>query len=137
MKIIHKNKRANILTENLIFIILNLVFLSILILFLFSKMGSAAVLEERYSKEIALLIDSAKPGMTISLNMEDAIKIAKKEKWPLDKIVFIEGNTVKVQLREKGAENPLSSYSIFNDAKVNANFDTTTNKGYYFVIGEK
>ena len=136
MKIL-KNKKGNILTENLIFIILNIVFLSILILFLFSKMGSAAVLEERYSKEIALLIDSAKPGMTISLNMEDAVKIAKKEKWPLDKIVFIEGNTVKVQLREKGAENSLGSYSFFNDVNVKANFDTTNNKWYYFVIGEK
>lgn len=137
MKILHKNKRANILTENLIFIILNLVFLAILILFLLSKMGGAAVLEERYAKEIALLMDSAKPGMTISLNMEDAIKIAQKEKWPLDKIVFIEGNVVKVQLREKGAENSLGSYSFFNDVSVNANFDTTNNKGYYFVVGEK
>ena len=58
-------------------------------------MGSAAVLEERYSKEIALLIDSAKPGMTISLNMEDAVKIAKKKSGPLDKIVFIEGQYSK------------------------------------------
>ena len=132
-----KNKQGNILTENLIAIILNLAFLAILILFLFSKMGNAAVLEEKYAKEIALLLDSAKPGMTISLNMDDAVKIAEKEKWPLDKIVVVEGNVVTVQLREKGAGNPLGSYSFFNDVKVNPNFDTTNNKGYYFVIGEK
>ena len=65
------------------------------------------------------------------------LKLPKKEKWYLDKIVFIEGNTVKVQLREKGAENSLGSYSFFNDVNVKANFDTTNNKGYYFVIGEK
>ena len=67
------NKKANILTENIIFIVLNLLFITILILFLFSKMGSAAVLEEKYAKQIALIIDSAKPFTEISLNMEDAI----------------------------------------------------------------
>jgi len=73
-----KRRKANILTENIIFIILNLLFLSILILFVFSKSGGAAVLEEKYSKQIALILDSAKPGMTIRLNMDDALN--KKEK---------------------------------------------------------
>ena len=62
-------KRGQILVENIVFIILNLVFLTILILFIFSKSGSEANLEEKYSKQIALIIDSAKPGMTIHLNM--------------------------------------------------------------------
>jgi len=53
------HKKGNILTGNIIFIILNLVFLSILIIFLFSKMGSAIVLEEKYAKQIALILDSA------------------------------------------------------------------------------
>ena len=65
-----KNKRGEILVENVIFIVLNLIFLTILILFLFSKMGSAAVLEEKYAKQIALIIDSSKPRMEIHLNME-------------------------------------------------------------------
>lgn len=136
LKILSLNKRGNILTENIIFIILNLVFLSILILFLFSKMGSAAVLEEGYAKKIALLMDSAKPGMVISIDMENAIKIAEKEKWPVENMVTIKDNIVTVKLREKGGY----SYSFFNDVNLDedkTNFDTTTNKGYYFVIGEK
>ena len=72
-----RNKKANILTENIIFIILNLVFLTILLLFLFSKMQSVAVLEEQYAKQIALIIDSSKPEMDIRLNMEKAFN--KKE----------------------------------------------------------
>lgn len=119
--------------ENLIFIILNLVFLSILILFLFLKMGSAAVLEERYAKQIALIIDSAKPGMTINLDMEKAIEKAKKENWPVDKIVTIQGNIVTVRLREKGGY----SYSFFNDVKPSPVFDTTNRKEYYFTINKK
>lgn len=125
-----KSKKGTILVENLIFIILNIVFLSILILFLFSKMGSAALLEERYSKQIALMIDSAKPGMTIHINMEEAIKKAEKEEWPTDKIFTIQDNVVTIKLREKGGY----SYSYFNDVKVNTPVFDTNNNEYYFVV---
>jgi len=126
------SKRATILVENIVFIILNLIFLSILILFLVSKTGSAAVLEEKYSKQIALIIDSAKPGMIIHLNMEDAINKAKKENWDPNNIVMIHDNIVTVKLREKGGY----SYSFFNNIDVTANFDTINNQEYFFVIDE-
>ncbi len=106
-------KRGTILVENIIFIVLNVVFLTILFLFLFSKMGDVAVLEERYAKEIALIIDSAKPGMNISLNMKDAIE--KRDKDWGGKIVSIQDNIVRVQLKEKGGY----SYSFFNDVDFN------------------
>lgn len=125
-----KNRRGNILTENIIFIILNLVFLSILIAFLVSKMSAAAVLEEMHAKQIALMIDSAEPGMTINLNMENAIKIAKKAGINPADAVTIKDNVVTVQLREKGGY----SYSFFNDVDAKPNFDTSTNKGYFFGI---
>ena len=112
------NKKGNILTQNIIFIILNLVFLSIMIIFLFSKMGSAAILEEKYAKQIALILDSAEPGMTIHLNMKDAIKIAKKENRDLNNIISIQDNVVNVQLREKGGY----SYSFFNDIDFDIDF---------------
>lgn len=128
-----KRKKGNILIENIIFIVLNLAFLMILVLFLFSKTGGAAVLEEKYAKQIALIVDSAEPGMTISLNMEDAIKKAQKEKWDLNDMVSIQDNIVTFQLREKGGY----SYSFFNDVEVNANLNTTNNQAYYFVIDEK
>lgn len=96
-------------------------------LFLFSKAGNAAVLEEKYAKEIALAIDAAEPAMTIHLNMEDAIEEA--ENLNLNQIVTIENNIINVKLREKGGY----SYSFFNDVKVNVNFDGE-NKEYYFVI---
>tara|TARA_Y100000034_G_scaffold61436_1_gene74613 strand:+ start:939 stop:1334 length:396 start_codon:yes stop_codon:yes gene_type:complete len=106
-------KRGQILVENVVFIILNLIFLTILILFIYSKIGSEALLEEKYSKQIALLIDSAKPGMIIHLNMEDAIKEAEENNFN-EKIVRVEGNVITVKLREKG-EN---SYSFFNNVEV-------------------
>lgn len=127
-----KDKRANILTENIIFIILNLVFLSILIVFLVSRTGAAAVLEEMHAKQVALMIDAAEPGMTINLDMEKAINIAKKEGIKFSDVVKINDNVVTVQLREKGGY----SYSFFNDVFVRLDFDTSTNKGYIFGIYE-
>lgn len=127
-----KNRKANILVENIIFIVLNVLFLTILVIFLFSKTGSAAVLEENYAKQIALLIDSAKPGMVIHLNMEDAIDEAGKEGWDIKNIVINNDNVITVKLRGKGGY----SYSFFNDVEVNVNQDVE-NKEYYFAINEK
>lgn len=124
------SKKGNILTENVIFIILNLVFLSILIIFLFSKMGAAAVLEEKYAKQIALILDSAEPVMIISINMEDAIKIANKENRDLNNIISIQDNVVKVQLREKGGY----SYSFFNDIDPSIYLNTSSIKEYIIFI---
>ena len=122
-------KRGQILVENIIFIVLNLIFLTILILFLYSKTGGEAILEEKYSKQIALLIDSAKPGMIIQLNMEDAIEKSEENDWDKDKMVSISGNTVTVKLREKGG----NSYSFFNDISVSTFPDK---EEYIFLIGD-
>jgi hypothetical protein len=136
-----KNKKANILMENIIFIVLNLVFLSILILFLFSNIGNVAVLEEKYSKQIALIIDSSKPKMEISINMEDAFEESKDE-WGEEKIdevikkygelIVINENIVTVKLKDgKGY-----SYSFFNDVKADAYY-AQDNKQYIITINEK
>jgi len=119
-------KKANILTENIIFLILNIVFLMILVIFLFSKTGSAAVLEEKYAKQIALIIDSVEyteSRMTIHLNMEDAIKIANKEERNLNQVVSVQDNIVTVQLREKGGYR----YSFFNDLVYGTDFSVYLN----------
>ena len=126
------NKRGNILTENIIFIILNLVFFTILILFLFSRMGSAAVLEEKYAKQIALIIDSAKPGMEISLDMKDAVKKAEDENWE-GKIVSISGNIVTVKLTDGGGY----SYSFFNNVELGKLYLYRDKNEFKFEVYEK
>jgi hypothetical protein len=126
-------KRGTILLENIIFIILNLLFISILILFIYLKSENAAVLEEVYAKQIALIIDSAKPGMIINLDMEKAIETAKKELGEdrIKEIVSIDNNIVTVKLREKGGYE----YSFFNNVDVNA-YPDTNGKDYVIVINE-
>lgn len=128
-------KKGTILIGNVIFIVLNLIFITILIVFLWSKMTNAAVLEEVAAKQIALMIDSAKPGMKMHLNMERAIEKAKKElgEDKIDEIVKINDNIVTVKLRDNGEY----SYSFFNDIDASAYLDKTNNKEYVFVINEK
>lgn len=124
-------KKAEILTGNLIFIILNLLFFSILFVFIISKAGDSSSLEEAYAKKIALLIDSSKPGTKISIDMASAID--KKDKDYSGKVVFISGNVVTVQLREKGGY----SYSFFNDVEIDPLYSLPSEKEYSFVILDK
>ena len=64
-----------------------------------------------------MLIDSAKPGMDVRLNMEDAVEKANDENWE-GKIVSIQDNIVTVQLREKGGY----SYSFFNNVELSKEY---------------
>lgn len=127
-------KRGTILVENVIFIILNFVYLSILVAFLVNQATDASIIEQSYSKQIALLIDSAKPGMEIYLNMEDAFDKAEKSEYS-GEIVRIVGNQVIVKV-EGTDERRGYTYSFFNDVDVNvAKFPS--DKGYFFQVGEK
>lgn len=125
-----KGKRGDILIGDIIFLILNLVFISILIIFVVSKTNDASLLEEKYAKEIALVIDSSKAGMEIHLNMEDAIEKAEKNNIEISKIVKINDNIITVKIKEKGEY----SYSFFNNVSVNPYIDTTNNKEWVFMI---
>jgi hypothetical protein len=110
-----KNKKGEILIENVIFILLNLIFLSILVLFLV-KQGSGVVLLERpYAKQVALLIDSARPGMQMTVNFERAMKVSDKNGLDFKDVLKIENNFVYVKLSDKSGHE----YHFFNDLDIN------------------
>jgi len=122
------DKKAEILTENLIFIILNLVFFSLLAVFIFIKSDSSSLVEESYAKKIALILDSVRPGMEVNLDMALANKKAKDYGG---KIVDIQGNIVTVKLSQKGGY----SYSFFNEANLNKTyFYSSDGKQYLFKV---
>jgi len=135
-----EGKRGAILVENMVFIILNLIYLTILVVFLVQYSGGASLLEEAYAKEIALILDSAKPGMTVVLKMEDAFDFVKKNfgEDNYKDIVRIDGNLVTVKLnfdeKHKGY-----SYSFFNNIDAgtygNGYYSVNNEKQYVFVLG--
>lgn len=125
---------TSLLLENIVFIILNLIFLTVLVLFIARQGSGTILLEEAYAKQIALIMDSAKPGMTISLDFEKGIEKIKQsfgeeylEKSNFNStIVTFEDNIVTVKL-EKGKREGYS-YSFFN---------TQLNRfGYYLENGK-
>jgi len=132
-----KNKRGvNLLAGNIVFIILNVVFIIILASFLVSKISNPAVMEEKYSKEIAFSLDSARPGMVLTFNMKDAVDVAKKNlgEKNLGQIVQINGNLVTVKLQDgKGY-----TYSFFNNVNITGHYlDEATNSYLFFIGGYK
>lgn len=118
--------------ENVIFIILNVLFLAVLILFLARQGQGAVLLEQSYAKQIALLIDSAKPGMTIILDMGKARELAEKNGLEFEEIVINANNIITVKLSEEGGY----SYSYFNDVDVGKPYPDNSIDSYVFVIGE-
>ncbi len=123
-------KRGTILVENIIFIILNLVFLTILIIFIAKQGSGAIVLEQSYAKQIALLVDSAKPVMIIKLNMNKAQKLADKNEVDFKDVVKINENIVTVKLSDRGGY----SYSFFNDVNVT---HYPEGENYTFIVNEQ
>jgi len=130
-------KRGTILVENIVFIILNIIFLSVLVLFLVKQGSGAIVLEQTYSKQITMIIDSAKPEMEIKLDMEKGKKLAEDKGIDFGSAVKIIDNAVKVRLSEGSGY----SYSFFNDVRVSASA-AKDEKGkytgvYVFKVNEK
>ncbi len=106
-------KKGSILTENVIFLVLNMTFFAIMILFLL-KQGGGVFMEQAYAKQIALAIDSAKPGMEILVDISEGASSDKK--WfatNFAKSVVISGNFVTVTLGNDGGY----TYSFFNNVK--------------------
>ena len=129
------NKRGELLVENIIFIVLNLVFLTILLLFVVKQGSGAIVLEQNYAKHIAMLIDAGQPEMTIKLEMKDARKLAEKNGLDFtlkNNVVKIENNIVTIKLSEKGGY----SYSFFNDVSATAYVDPKDNDYYIIRINK-
>ncbi len=109
-----RKKRGELLVSNVVFIILNVVFIAILAVFIFRQGGGVVHLEESYAKQIALALDSARPGMKITIDMLDGKKA--DEEWfgeNYSEAVKVVGNVVTVKLSEDSGY----SYSFFNDVK--------------------
>jgi hypothetical protein len=129
-----EKRGVTLLLKNIILIILTVVFIGILITFITIKSGSSGVLEEKYAKEIALVLDSSRPGMEITLNMADAVSAAQKNlgKNNIKNLVTFSGNVVTVRL---GVDSGYS-YSFFNSVNIVNYYFDEANNNYVFFIGD-
>jgi len=120
------------LIGNVVFIILNLVFLSILILFIVNKGGGIESLEQSYAKQIALIVDGAQPGMKITIDMLDGAEAGAEwyEENYAGSVRYVD-NVVYVKLSEESGY----SYSFFNDVEIS--YDVYPEGQVVMVVGEK
>ncbi len=113
------NKKADILHEHVIFIVLNVTFFAVMILFLYLQGSSIHLKEEETAKQIALLIDASKPGTEIEINLKDLFAKAEKEGVSKTGVVKIDNDNNLVIV--KGSEKSFYEYSYFNDVDVEYN----------------
>jgi len=120
-----KNKKGSeILTETTIFVILNIVFFVMLIGFIYLQSSPKALEQQETAKQIALLIDAARPGTEITLDVSETMKRAEGVEKPI--VIDNENNLVKVSL----SLDSFYEYGFFNDVNVvySLSLDETTLK---------
>lgn len=115
------NKKAELLPETVIFIILNVLFFGFMIGFIYLQSSSVHLSEEETAKRIALVIDSAKPGTEIEMNLKDFFSQAEKE--GIAKEVSIEVDNNKNLIIVRGSKDSFFEYSYFNDVSVKFGFN--------------
>jgi len=105
-------RKGNILTGNVIYIVIVILFMAVLFIFVGRLSSGGALLEEKTAKKVALVIDSARPQTQVFLYVGDILE--NREDVEIKEVIDIEGNIVTVRLSEKGGY----SYGFFNDVEV-------------------
>jgi len=110
---LQKFKKGNLLTENLVFILLNLAFFGMLVGFIYLQSSSTHLQEQGTAKQIALILDVAKPNTIIELNLEDFFVKSDKEGISRQNAIMIDNEKNLVIVR--GSKNSFYDYSFFNE----------------------
>ncbi len=124
------NKRGqNLALPVVIFIILNIIFFSVMFLFVQRVSSSALIYEEIYAKKIGLLLNRAEPGMQFQIDVTDLIEIAlKNEVDPkeINKLIKIdsEKGIVIVKAKPEGGFN----YPYFSIIEIDDTSDEATTR---------
>jgi hypothetical protein len=105
------------LPDNVITIILMVIFSAFLFVFVGQQKNGAGIWEDVYAKEIAQIINLAEPGDEISIDVHYATEVAKKNKvQDLKSVIKFDNETkeVVVKLRKFGE----TRFSYFNNVEI-------------------
>ena len=119
-KLLYLRNKKGILTGTVMFIILNLVFFSMLLYFANQSISGLDIKEKILAKQVALFINSAKPETLMIFDIKEYLDAAEN-KLNTEEIIKIEEGKVKVKLDDDTFVLPhFSSYKI--EYKVYGNF---------------
>jgi len=116
------NKKASIgeqIMDNVIYLLLAVIFLAGMYLFVSSQENGAAAWEEFYAKEISKVMNLAKPGDEIVLDVHKGTVIAKRNKVDMRSETF-DFNNERKEVCVKFNRGKKSCYSYFNDVNVSS-----------------
>ncbi|MEM4181900.1 MAG: hypothetical protein QXX68_01970 [Candidatus Pacearchaeota archaeon] len=100
-----KNKRADMIYPIVIFIVLNIIFMSLMLIFVNRVSSEALRYEEIYAKKIGLMLNRAERGDFFEINITDLIKNAQKNrmdsKFMQEEMIIINTTESFVQIKTK------------------------------------
>ena len=111
-----KNKDA-ILQPNAVFTVLLLIFVVFTGVYILSERNGAGVWSDYYAKEISKVINLAKPGDLITLNVQKATEIAEDNDVLNFKEIFMFNNEKK-EICVKLAKGEKTCYNYFNNVYI-------------------
>lgn len=115
------NKKGGVsqtLQNNVIFLVLAIFFFVILLVFVNSQMNGAKVWEDYYAKEITKLINTAKPGDQITINVQKGTVAAKRNGLELNAEKLFIFNDVNKSVCVKFSVGRMTCYNYFNKVNV-------------------
>ena len=130
-----EKRKAMLTYPEIIFLVLNLAFFSVLIVFVGGSVNGRPVYEQAYAKEIAFIIDEAKPDMEIFLNMGESLEEFEKDK-PLDAVSLDKDkNKVIVNFGSSGGKS--FQYFTNSNLELDQKISSTNKYNKYLVIRVK
>jgi len=114
------NKKArigDIMMDNVIYLILLIIFFAGMFTFVNSKTGGASFWEDYYAKEITRVVDSSMPGDIIYLDVQKATEIAQGNKITNFEDMF-KFNNLENEVCVKLSRGRASCFNYFNDVSV-------------------
>jgi hypothetical protein len=113
-----KGGSSNTLQNNVIFIVLGIFFFVILLVFVNSQMNGAKVWEDYYSKEITKMINTAKPGDQITINVQYGTVAAKRNGLELSVEKLFVFDNVNKTVCAKFSPGRMTCYGYFNKVDI-------------------
>lgn len=106
-----KNKKSqSLITGVIMFLVLNVVFFSIMSIFVNSVGTTASFIEKEYSRKIALSLDKFVPGTEVSVDISELYSYARNNNYA-GNIVIMDYTNNKVTVKLRNGEG--SSYYYF------------------------
>lgn len=112
-----KAQSSSMLMNNIIYVIILVIFAVGMMMFIYSKMNGAAVWQDFYAKDIVKMIDSAKPGESFIINVQGATEIAKANKVSDFEKIF-QFDNLKNQVCVQLGTGKASCFRYFNEVSI-------------------